>query len=53
MNNGKHFSRMLQSETDTWTTAEQQRTYKKQHKPDNTIVRNKTQIVLGYQLKYP
>ena len=25
----------------------------KQHKPDITIVQNKTQIVLGYQLKYP
>ena len=24
----------------------------KQQKPDNTIVRNKTQIVLGYQLYY-
>ena len=40
------------TETDTWTTGGQQRTYKKQHKSDNTIVRNKTQIVLGYQLKY-
>ena len=45
---------MLQSpETGTWTKGGQQRTYKKKHKPDNTIVRNKTQIVLGYQLNYP
>ena len=45
---------MLQStETGTWTKGKQQQTYKKQHKPYNTIVQNKTQIVLGYQLKYP
>ena len=39
------------TETDIWTTGGQQVTYQKQqHKADNAIVRNKTQIVLGYQL---
>ena len=34
-----------------WTKGGQQRTYKNTHNQDNnTLVRNKTQIVLGYQL---
>ena len=40
MNNGKNFFPNVQStETGTWTKGEQQRTYKKKHKPDNTKVK--------------
>ena len=53
MNNEKTISRKLQStETGTWTKKGQLRTYKKQNKPDNTIVLNKAQIVKWYKLKY-
>ena len=51
---GNTFSQMLQTtETGTWTTGGQQQTYQKkqQHKTDNAMVQNNTQIVLGYQPK--